>query len=355
MPERPRVLQMGPDPSLGGGMAAALRALLDSPLADAYELEVVPTYRTAAPARRGLVFLGALARLAVWSLRRRGRIVHVHATVRGSTYRKSICVLVAKLLGRRVLLQVHAGAKEVAVFRSRTTGPFLRLFRAAFAAADSVVAVSRASAAALESAYGISGVGVVPNAAPRIPAFTRQPSGGKGPLVAYLGGFANPAKGGDVLAGALAEATAAEPRLRVALAGPGELPPEAAALVSGSADVRWLGWLGPDEKDELMREAEIFAMPSRSEGLPMALLEAMAYGAAIVATEVGGIPETVRDGQDVLLVPAENPGALAAAILRLAADPELRARLGAAARARAERLDDVEVAGRVARIYASLV
>ncbi len=88
-------------------------------------------------------------------------------------------------------------------------------------------------------------------------------------------------------------------------------------------------------------------MPSRSEGLPMALLEAMAYGMAVLATEVGGIPELIEPGEDGLLAPAEDPEALADGLRRLVPDDELRRRLGAAARARVERLDGDEVAGRL--------
>jgi glycosyltransferase involved in cell wall biosynthesis len=353
MPERPRVLQMGPDPAIGGGMAAALGALLDSPLAGRYRLDVVPTYRDPRPLRRLVVYCAALARLTAWSLRGRGRIVHVHATVRGSMYRKSVCVLVAKALRRRVVLQIHSGAAEVEGFAATRGRLGLALFGAAFSASDRVLAVSAASAEALRRAYGVAAVEVVPNPAPAVAPFRRRPAPER-VGVAYLGGFANPAKGGDVLLEALELAMPREPRLQVTLAGPGDLPPRGAALSERLAALDWVGWLGPEERGELLRAAELFAMPSRSEGLPMALLEAMAHGMAVVATEVGGIPEVLEPGVDGLLVAPEDPPALAAALCELAADAPLRERLGAAARRRAEALDAVEVAGRLGSLYAAL-
>lgn len=354
MPERPRVLQMGPHPGNRGGMSAALSSLLESPLTDAYELEMLPTYRKADPLSRVLTFAGSLLRLALWSLRGRGRIVHVHVTVRGSTYRKAVCVLAAKALRRRVVFQSHSGAKEIAYYRDRLSRPALALVRAGFRAADRVVAVSEAGAEALRVAYGISEVAVVPNAAPGVAPFERPPSP-NGPEFVYLGGFANPAKGADILVEALEIGLASVPDLRVTLAGPGEVPEPAAALFAAHPGLAWAGWLEPEAKDELMRRAQVFVMSSRSEGLPMALLEAMAYRMAIVTTSVGGIPEVVADGVEALLVPADDAEALAAAIVRLAGDAELRERLAAAARARAERLDDVEVARRLEAIYASLL
>ncbi len=87
---------------------------------------------------------------------------------------------------------------------------------------------------------------------------------------------------------------------------------------------------------EILAASDIVALPSRfGEGCPNALLEAMAAGKPVVAARTGGIHEVVVDGQTGLLVRREDPDALRAALLRLAADPPLRARLGAAGRERA--------------------
>jgi glycosyltransferase involved in cell wall biosynthesis len=355
MPDRPRVLQVGPDPEIGGGMATALRGLLASPLAERFELEVVPTYRGREPLRRLALFLLALSRITAWSLRGRGRIVHVHVTVRGSSYRKSICVLLAKALRRRIVLQVHSGAREIGEFRARLGGPALLLIRTAFGAADTVIAVSAAGAAALRDAYGLDSVAVVPNPAPAIAPFERPPDPEGASLVAYLGGFANPIKGGTVLLEAIPAALAAVPGLRFALAGPGEPPAAARELLAAEPRVTWAGYLGAAEKDELLRRAELFVIPSLSEGMPMALLEAMAYRLAVVATAVGGIPEVVEQGREALLVAAGDPAELAAALIRLAADPALRVELTAAAARRVAALDPAVVAAELAAIYDALL
>ena len=346
---------MGPDPALGGGMAAALRALLASPLAERYELEVAATYRGARPLRRLLVYCRALLRLVAWSFAGRGRLVHVHATVRGSMYRKSVCVLLARALRRRVVLHVHSGPGDVAAFGAGRGPLSLALFRAAFAAADVVLAVSAKSAEALARAYGIPPPAVVPNAAPPVRRIER-PADPEGRLrVAYLGGFANPAKGGDVLLAALERILPGTPRFDVTLAGPGELPAAGRELRGRHDSLSWRGWLDPAARDELLKEARVLVMPSRSEGLPMALLEAMSIGLAVVATEVGGIPELIDDGVEGMLVPAEDPAALAEALLCLAAEPDRVKRLGEAASRRAERLDAVEVAGQLEALYAELL
>jgi L-malate glycosyltransferase len=82
----------------------------------------------------------------------------------------------------------------------------------------------------------------------------------------------------------------------------------------------------------LLAATTVSVLPSHSEGLSNTLLESMAAGAAVVATRVGGTPEVVEDGVNGLLVPAQDSNTLAGAIARLLADPQLAARLGAAAR-----------------------
>lgn len=347
--DRPRILQLGPE--VRGGMTAVMRDLLDSPLARSYELEMVATHRGSGVTRRLLVFTAALWHLTWWSLRRRGRIVHIHSTVRGSMYRKALCVLLARALRRRVVLHMHSGPGDIATFRARLGGARVAALRLALRSADVVLAVSSASAAALEEAFGLSGVIVVPNAAPTVPAGEPRRASGE-PLAVFLGGFANPVKGGEVMVEALAMPALAG--LPTVLAGPGEPTPAARRLLAGRDGLEWRGWLEAGAKEGLMREAVIFVLASTSEGLPMALLEAMAYGLAIVATEVGGVPDVLSDGVDGLLVAPGDPGALAAALSRLAADAELRARLGDAARERAERLNADEVTGRLVAIYREL-
>ncbi|HEX6469623.1 MAG TPA: glycosyltransferase [Streptosporangiaceae bacterium] len=96
---------------------------------------------------------------------------------------------------------------------------------------------------------------------------------------------------------------------------------------------------------------QFLVLPSHTEGLPNAILEAMAAGLPVIATAVGGVPELVADGVTGLLVPPHSPAALAAALARLAADPALRARLGAAARQAVAGLGVDECAARHEAVY----
>jgi glycosyltransferase involved in cell wall biosynthesis len=91
-----------------------------------------------------------------------------------------------------------------------------------------------------------------------------------------------------------------------------------------------------DDVHELLALADVFVLSTRSEGLPLSILEAMAAGLPVVASAVGGVPELVVDGETGLLVPPDDVAALAAALERLVREPERRRRMGDAGRHRAE-------------------
>ena len=125
------------------------------------------------------------------------------------------------------------------------------------------------------------------------------------------------------------------------------------------AEVReWVGqgllqWLGHvDDMSALLRSADIVALPSYREGLPKGLIEAAASGCALVTTDVPGCREVVTHEVDGLLVPVRDGDALARAIARLEADPELRARLAEAGRRKAlERFDERIVIEKTLAVY----
>ncbi|MFI6849224.1 glycosyltransferase [Kitasatospora sp. NBC_00085] len=101
----------------------------------------------------------------------------------------------------------------------------------------------------------------------------------------------------------------------------------------------------------LLPGLDVFTLSSRQEGLPVALMEAMTTGLPSVVTRVGGMPEVLDDGGQGLLVEPGDPTALAGALTRLAGDPELRDRLGAAARERAKRFDVAGAQRAVEAVY----
>jgi len=139
--------------------------------------------------------------------------------------------------------------------------------------------------------------------------------------------------------------------------GPDRARLESAARAGGISErVRFLGALQREAVAACLREADVAVVPSvptrdgRREGIPVALMEAAASGKPVVASRLSGIPEAIEDGAEGLLVPPGDSEALAAALATLAADPELRRRLGAAARERMRRDFDLATNARALAI-----
>jgi glycosyltransferase involved in cell wall biosynthesis len=181
---------------------------------------------------------------------------------------------------------------------------------------------------------------VIPNAvdvagAPRSQAVARER-----PLILAVGRLKGP-KDFPTLVRALGKLTPGSFDALIVGDGPdrGRLEEEIAAL-GLQGRVRLTG----ERRDvpELLARADVFVLSSASEGMPVSVLEAMAAGLPIVASRVGGVPEQIADSETGLLVEPGDPDELAASLMRLIQDPDLRRSLGAAARARAEQAFDLE-------------
>jgi len=166
-----------------------------------------------------------------------------------------------------------------------------------------------------------------------------------------------PVKGHRVLLEAFAILRDRHPAAHLAIAGRGQLADEmkAWARLQGLGDrIHFLGLRS--DVPNLLAGADLFVLPSLSEGLPLALLEAMFAGRPIVATSVGEVPAALGGGEAGILVEPGDPGALSAALDRLLSDSGEARLLGQRAALRAERVYDVShMLAHYARIYADLL
>ena len=160
------------------------------------------------------------------------------------------------------------------------------------------------------------------------------------------------AKAYDVLLAAAAQATAKRPDLCFLSVGQGPLDSEMEErrikLRLGER-FRFLGFR--DDVPDLLAAADVFCLASRNEGLPVALMEAYAVGLPVVVTRVGGLPDVVEDGRSGMMVEPEDPGALADAILAMAADPDRRAEMGKRASELAWQFDSRVPVRRLEAVY----
>jgi glycosyltransferase involved in cell wall biosynthesis len=176
------------------------------------------------------------------------------------------------------------------------------------------------------------------------------------PLVGSVGHL-RPEKAYAVLVAAAAVLRDAVPEAVVVIAGEGAERPALEAQIAAlglDGRVRLLG--ARADVPDLLAALDVAVCCSDFEGGPLSVMEYMEAALPVVATDVGGIPELVLDGETGLLVPPQDPAALAAAIEKLLADPDRRARMGELARAERRRRWDLAVwAGRLEELYCELL
>jgi phosphatidyl-myo-inositol alpha-mannosyltransferase len=180
---------------------------------------------------------------------------------------------------------------------------------------------------------------------------------GEGGALGFLGRMEEPRKGLDVLLRAFELLAAQRPGLRLLAAGPGDLDEVRAKVPEAIRDrLILLGQVTQEDKARFYHSVDVFCAPNTGgESFGVVLIEAMAAGAPIVASDLDAFQLVLRDGRAGELFPAGDPAALAAAASRLLDDPSLRARLSAAATDAVRAYDWPMVARDVVKVYEAVV
>jgi glycosyltransferase involved in cell wall biosynthesis len=331
-----RVLLVGPEGATGGiaRYIAELRARLPSAGV------TVAVHDTAAPEGSGPIrfargLLGALADACSFPVRFRGRrrpdVVHVHTAEQFSFLRKSAYVLLARYVLRRpAILHVHGPTFDE--FIADASVPLRVLQRVVFGASAAIVVLSPYWERALSPYLPAGKMVVLGNAidtAEYEPRFDAER-----PHVVFVANHV-PRKGIREFVGAIDRLLDGGADVDVTIGGSGPLDHLAADLADRHPEVSSLGYVSEERKRELLCAASIYVLPAYAEGLPIGVLEGMAGGNAIVATDVGGVPDAVDDDGGELVPPGDT-AALADALASLVERPEAVREMGEHNAARVE-------------------
>jgi glycosyltransferase involved in cell wall biosynthesis len=254
-------------------------------------------------------------------------VVHVNTSERLSWPRKGVIVRLARLFGVPVVAHMH-GADFIPYFDEGAAWE-RRWVRRTLELSQKVVVLGEDY-----RRHAIEAVGIAPgklvklhNAIPDVgtsPIAPRPARAGRPVRLLMLANI-SARKGADVLLEAAAALEAAGLPFHITFAGGGEIKAfQALAAAKGLAGrTEFLGWVDRERAHRLLAEADVMVLPSRAEGLPLAILEALALGTPIVTCPVGAIPEVLVDGETALIVPAGDAPALTAALRRLIEDETL--------------------------------
>ncbi len=362
--ERPiRVWHFGPGGTRGrGGMGRFLAYLLPTLNRDNPDLQcqVVDSYGPGVFWQMPFWFAAALWRLGWGAARGQVDVVHLHMAAYGSILRKLFLSALARGFGVPVMIHLHGA--DFVEFMDRSPG-FMRNFLInQFKNATYLVAIGHywRDYATRDLGVPASRVVVIHNGVPDplLEAGVAERTAARSDQRLLSLGELGPRKGTPEVLTALATPEVRDLAWSAVLAGNGPVEDYRgeARRLNLSERVELPGWIESAQAWRLLAESGIFLLPSRMEGLPVAILEAMAIGATVITTPVGAITDAIEDGVTGLLVPPGDAPALAAAIARLLRDPALRARLAGAARQRfEERFTIARTAEKVAALYRQVV
>lgn len=248
-------------------------------------------------------------------------LIHIHS---GSIRRKSFFAIVGKLFGKKIIFHLHAAMLDEYMQRSYFHKKHAMFV---FDLCDAIIVISRYWANVLKN-YTQSDTFVVYNSIP-IPESSANEHKQKEKITVFTMGELGQRKGTyDIIESAK---YIINPDVVIDLYGNGDVE-GCEKLINESnlqERIKIKGWVSGFRKDEVFKNSNIYILPSYYEGLPMSILEAMAYGLPVISTPIAGIPEAVEDGVSGFLIPPGDAHALADRINMLANDKELREKMGA--------------------------
>ena len=287
------------------------------------QLRPLDTRGAGSPARSLLVLASALGKLVRGRLSGQVAGVHVNMAERLSLVRKSAVVVACRALGLPVVLHLHAAQLHHA-YRA-FPGWGRALVRWVFSLPQACVVLGRTSADFVVQELKVppSRVEVVINGVPEPQRPRRRP--GVLRRVLFVGNLSE-RKGVSTLLQALAQPALAALPLRVHIAGGGDVAgyQALAARLGLGQRVHFEGWADQDRIATLLSQADALVLPSHDEGLPLAILEALAHGVAVVCTPVGEIPHVLTDGRNACFVEPGKVDSVADGLARVLADDTLR-------------------------------
>jgi len=346
---RIKVVQFGPALDVRGGITTVEQHICDY-LAPYVSLRHVATMDESSKLGRALVFSRAVGDMRRTLASIDPSIVHIHFASSGSALRKMILADMVTRAGRPLVLHAHGGYfdqfhRKLPAFLRRTVDGILQR-------ANVLIALSPRwrDFYVNECEVSPSHVAVLPNPVRWTPDIPNR-AGRTTVQFVFLGRMSQKKGAYDLVNAFAAMPEAVRARARLTLAGDGDLEALRKLAEPFGERVRVLSWIDSSERERLLAESDVFVLPSYNEGVPMALLEAMAAGLPAIVTPVGGIPDVLRHGVEGLMVEPARVADLSAAMARMVTHDGERNASGRRAHDRARSFDVHAYARSLADIY----
>lgn len=324
------IIWLGPDNRSKGGVASVIDTFVQKQFFDKSKRVFIRTVSDTSSTGKLKSFFSALGKYL--SLLPQAGLVHIHVSSDASFYRKFIFSLFARMYRVPYLVHLHSSSFPNFYRKSGSVGKFF--IRTFYKKASAVLVLSYEMKDFVEGLDKSLTTQIFPNP---IAVFQGADTKERDRSFLFMGRIF-PGKGLEELLTAFERIREEYPEWKLLIGGTGDVVYEEALKKQfvKSPNCNWLGWVSGKEKEELLKQAGIFVLPSYGEGQSIAILEAMSAGIPVVTTDVGGNSFLVEHEKSGILVAPKDANAFYEAMKRVVQDSDLRSELSKNARERVE-------------------
>ena len=339
------ILEIGPSLKDKGGMVTVMEQIENSRLKEKYNIKHISTYKNKI---KVLFIFPAIFKILLYKIIYRIELGHIHMASYGSCTRKSIIIRLLKLLNIKIIIHIH-GARFNKFYETSSIRKKKKI-KKILNEAEQVIVLSESWKDFFTEIVEKEKIVVLHNAVnlPKLELKEKDKQDCKNIL--FLGRLGERKGIYDILNAAKQikeefqnmhlkdneqkSSKDFSQNIKMILAGDGEIEKVKDIVKQENLEeiIEVKGWVDSKEKEILLKKADIYILPSYDEGMPMSILEAMSYSLPVVTTEVGGIPEIVKDNENGILIKPGDIEGLKESILKLVNDEKIRKDLGSRAR-----------------------
>lgn len=313
---------LGPSRDSMGGISTVINNFYKYFRNDDVEIQYLETWREGNILSRLYLAFKSFVNLIKYILIDKVDLVHIHVAQKGSFYRKSLIILICKVLNKKVLLHIHASQFDIFYSKSKT---FNKAFiRYILKISDEIVVLSEEWREIISGITDNKQISVVHNAV----SIEDYMYNNEGTNITFLGRLCD-RKGTYDLLKILEELFKKNPKIKLFLCGDGDINKVKEIIkVKGLEDnVIITGWINSEEKEKILKNTIINILPSYNEGMPMAILETMARGIPNISTRVGGIPQVITNMENGIINSPGDVDSLLKSIIYLIENKEERLKM----------------------------
>lgn len=315
-----RVLICGPSKKTRGGITSVIQAYQESNIWTQWDCIWIETYIDKNYIYKFLYFITSILKFIYYLPT--CKIVHIHFSWYISAFRKSIFFFLAFILNKKIIVHLHSGAEHILESKVKF------IYRYYFRNADLTIFLALAIKNKIEESFYIANSFILYNPYTNKISHLNEFTYSKNHSILFAGTIKEE-KGVTDLILAFSSIATKFPKWRLVLAGNGDIEKYKTLCkkINLYNQIEFKGWVTGNAKEILFRNASIFCLPSYTEGFPMAVLDAWAFGLPVITTSVGGLIDVLINGENSLIFEPGDINTLASHLQKLMLNEDICKRI----------------------------